>query len=96
MYLSVHRECEEYLSVYGEYSECMVVCGTQNCLRRRKETLGVIGEYAKRNKSVYISVNNNTKEGGLYYRGGTYIFFLRPKWSKLCSVPLMGPTKKKL
>ena len=28
--------------------------------RRRKETLGVLGEYAKRHKSVYISVNNNT------------------------------------
>jgi hypothetical protein len=40
------------------------------------------------------------KEGGLYYMGGTYIFFLHPKWSKLCTVPLMGPknppTKKKL
>jgi hypothetical protein len=39
------------------------------------------------------------KEGGLYYMGGTYIFFLHPKWSKLCTVPLMGPknppTKKK-
>ncbi len=29
--------------------------------RRRKETLGGLGEYAKRHKSVYISVNNNTK-----------------------------------
>ena len=28
--------------------------------RRRKETLGVLGKYAKRHKSVYISVNNNT------------------------------------
>jgi hypothetical protein len=41
-----------------------------------------------------------TKEGGLYYMGGTYIFFLHPKWSKLCTAPLMGPknlpTKKKL
>jgi hypothetical protein len=40
-----------------------------------------------------------SKEGGLYYMGGTYIFFLHPKWSKLCTVPLMGPknppTKKK-
>jgi|LakMenEpi03Aug12_release.lakeMendotaPanAssembly.Ray.scaffolds.fasta_scaffold462044_1 hypothetical protein len=27
--------------------------------RRRKETLGVLGKYAKRHKSVYISVNNN-------------------------------------
>jgi hypothetical protein len=27
--------------------------------RGRKETLGVIREYAKRHKSVYISVNNN-------------------------------------
>jgi hypothetical protein len=27
--------------------------------RRRKETLGVLGEHAKRHKSVYISVNNN-------------------------------------
>ncbi len=40
-----------------------------------------------------------SKEGGLYYMGGTYIFFLHPKWSKLCTAPLMGPknppTKKK-
>jgi len=28
--------------------------------RRRKETLGVFSLYAKRYKSVYISVNNNT------------------------------------
>jgi hypothetical protein len=28
--------------------------------RRRKETLGLLGEYAKRHKSVYISVNNIT------------------------------------
>ncbi len=28
--------------------------------RRRKEALGVLGEYAKRHKSVYIFVNNNT------------------------------------
>jgi hypothetical protein len=42
----------------------------------------------------------NSKEGGLYYMWGTYIFFLHPKWSKLCTAPLMGPknppTKKKL
>ncbi len=40
------------------------------------------------------------KEGGLYYMGGTYIFFLHPNWSKLCTAPLIGPknrpTKKKL
>ncbi len=29
--------------------------------RRRKETLGVFEEYAKRHKIVYISVNNNMK-----------------------------------
>jgi hypothetical protein len=29
-------------------------------LRIRKETLGVLREYAKRHKSVYVSVNNNT------------------------------------
>jgi hypothetical protein len=28
--------------------------------KRRSETLGVLGEYAKIEKSVYISVNNNT------------------------------------
>jgi hypothetical protein len=28
--------------------------------RRRKETLGVLGEHALRHKSVYISVNYNT------------------------------------
>jgi hypothetical protein len=31
------------------------------------------------------------KEGGLYYMGGTYIFFLHPKWSKLCTAPFMDP-----
>ncbi len=30
-------------------------------------------------------------EGGLYYMGCTYIFFFHPKWSKLCTAPLMGP-----
>jgi hypothetical protein len=29
-------------------------------------------------------------EGGLYYMGGTYIFFSHPKWSKLCTAPLKG------
>jgi hypothetical protein len=28
--------------------------------KRRKETLGVLGENVKRHKNVYISVNNNT------------------------------------
>jgi hypothetical protein len=28
--------------------------------RRRKDSLGVFGEYAKRHKNMYISVNNNT------------------------------------
>ncbi len=41
-----------------------------------------------------------TKEGGLYYMGGTYIVLFHPKWSKLCTVPLMGlknpPLKKKI
>jgi hypothetical protein len=23
--------------------------------------------------------------------GGTYIYFFHPKWSKLCTAPLMGP-----
>ena len=36
-------------------------------------------------------IHKSRKEGGLYYMGGTYIFFLHPKWSKLCTVPLMGP-----
>ncbi len=31
------------------------------------------------------------KEGGLYYMGGTYICFFHPKWSKLCTAPVMGP-----
>jgi hypothetical protein len=50
-----------YLSVYGEYSECRVVCGTQNCLQIREKNLCVHGEDAKRllaykeNKSVYLS-----------------------------------------
>jgi hypothetical protein len=60
-----------YLSIYGEYGKCRVVCGIDIIVseyaeriyatsRRRKETLGVLGEYAKRHKSVYISVSNNT------------------------------------
>ncbi len=34
--------------------------------RRRRETLGVLGEHAKRHKSVYISVNNNTSLKKIY------------------------------
>ncbi len=38
--------------------------------RRRKEALGLLGEYAKRHKNVYISVNNNNTNLK------KYIFFL--------------------
>jgi hypothetical protein len=56
-----------YLSVYGEYGECKTQKKSSpntrkesmRTWRRRKETLGALGEYAKRYKSVYISVNNN-------------------------------------
>jgi hypothetical protein len=34
--------------------------------RIRKEILGVLGEYAKRHKNVYISVNNNTNLKKIY------------------------------
>jgi hypothetical protein len=36
-----------YLSVYGEYGECRVVCGTQNCLQIRGKNL-CVQEDAKR------------------------------------------------
>jgi hypothetical protein len=69
----------KYLGVYGEYDKCRVICGTQNFLqirrknlcvlrtwRRRKETLGIFSYYAKRHKSAYISVNNNTNLKKIY------------------------------
>jgi hypothetical protein len=37
-----------YFNVYGEYGECRVVCGTQNCLQIRGKNLCVQGEDAKR------------------------------------------------
>jgi hypothetical protein len=37
-----------YLSVYGEYGEYRVVCGTQNRLPIRGKNLCVHGEEAKR------------------------------------------------
>ncbi len=39
----------------------------------------------------YIFIIESTKKGGLYYMGGTYIYFFHPKWSKLCTAPLMNP-----
>ncbi len=38
----------KYLSVYGEYGKCWVVCGTQNFLPIRGKNLCVHGEVAKR------------------------------------------------
>ncbi len=37
-----------YLSVYGEYGECRIVCGTQNRLRIRGKNPCGHGEEAKR------------------------------------------------
>jgi hypothetical protein len=71
MCLSVHRECEECIYAYMENTanmSCLRYTETSpntqkesmRTWRRRKETLGVLGEYAERHKSVYISGNNNT------------------------------------
>ncbi len=74
MYLSVHRECEECIQAYMENTANvgLQVClwyteltpntrkESMRTWRRRKETLGVLGEHVKRNISVNISVNNNT------------------------------------
>ncbi len=56
---AVHKivsECAESISTHSEnaWKEYM------RTWRRRKETLGVFSLYAKRYKSLYISVNNNT------------------------------------
>jgi hypothetical protein len=48
------------LCVFGEYGEFRVVCGTQNLHRIRGKNLCIQREDAKRYKTVYISVNNNT------------------------------------
>ncbi len=49
--------------------------------RRRKETLGVLGEYVKRHKSVYISVNNNMNFNFLK------ILFIYTIWNGLSQKP---------
>ncbi len=46
------------LSVYGEYGEFRVVCGTQSRLRIRGKNLCAHGEEAKRYKTGNILVNN--------------------------------------
>ncbi len=40
------------LSVFGEFGEFRVVCGTQNRLRIREKNLCVHGEDARRHKTV--------------------------------------------
>jgi hypothetical protein len=81
-----------YLSVYGEYGEGSVVCGTLNRLRIRgknlcvhgedaKRLLAHFGEYAKSHKSVYISVNNNTNLNFLK------ILFIYTIWNGLSQKP---------
>jgi hypothetical protein len=58
--LAVHRIVSEYAERIYVYMEMTQRDSWRN-RRIRKETLGVIGEYAKRHKSLYISVNNNKK-----------------------------------
>ena len=60
--LRILRTQGNFLSVYGEYGEFRVVCGTQNLLRIRGKNLCVHREDVKRYKTVYwyFSVNNNT------------------------------------
>ena len=56
---AVHKivsECAESIQTHSENTRKEFV----RPWRRRKETLGVFSLYAKRYKSVYISVNNNT------------------------------------
>ena len=57
--------------------------------RRRKETLGVFGEYTKRHKSVYISVNNHTN---FYF---LKILFINTVWNGLSqkNIPRYCPFK---
>ena len=59
-FMLIRRMRGKYLSVHGDCGEFRVVCGTQNRLRIRGKNLCVHGEDAKSNKTVYISVNNNT------------------------------------
>jgi hypothetical protein len=58
--LRIRRTQGNFLSLYGEYGEFRVVCGTQNLLRIRGYNLCVHRKDAKRYKTVhrYISVNN--------------------------------------
>ncbi len=58
--MRIRRTEGNFLSVYGECGEFSVVCDTQNLLRIRGKNLCVRREDAKRYKTVYISVNNNT------------------------------------
>jgi hypothetical protein len=51
----IHGKC---LSLYGEYGELRVVCGTQSRLRIRGKNLCAHGENAKRYKTGDILVIN--------------------------------------
>jgi hypothetical protein len=51
----IRKMCGKYLSVYGEYGACRVICGTQNRLRMRGKVLTVFGEYAER---IYAYMEN--------------------------------------
>ncbi len=74
---------QKCLCVNGEYAQRIYAY----MLRRCKETLGVLGEYAKRHKSVYISVNNNIKfEQNLYSFHLHYMGWIKPK--NYATVPL--------
>jgi hypothetical protein len=44
-----------YLSVYGEFGECRVVCGTQNCLQIRGKNLYLLYKNTPRDIKVCIS-----------------------------------------
>jgi hypothetical protein len=58
--MHIRRTQGNFLSIYGENGEFRVVCGTQNLLRIRGKNLCEHKGDAKRHKTVYISVNNNT------------------------------------
>jgi hypothetical protein len=58
--------------------------------RRLKETLGVFPQYAKRHKSVYISVNNNMNYKKIL--GSFYLHkmgWIKAKKTSQATVPLM-------
>jgi hypothetical protein len=49
----------KYISVFGEYAEIRVICGTQNRLRIRGKYLNVFGECAER---IYAYMEKTQRE----------------------------------